>query len=122
MKLLLPIKPQYVEKILSGEKKYEFRKQLCKKKVDTIVIYATSPMQKVVGEVKVVDTLKAPKEEVWQLTAGHAGIVKNDYDEYFASCEIACAYVLGDVLKYQKVKSLQEYGITYAPQSYVYLE
>ncbi|OTQ00605.1 hypothetical protein B5S43_08290, partial [Gilliamella apicola] len=51
MKVLLSIKPEFVEKILSGEKKYEFRKKLFKRQsVKTIVIYATMPIGKVVGE------------------------------------------------------------------------
>ena len=36
-KILMSIKPEYVDKIFSGEKKYEYRKRLCKKKIDTII-------------------------------------------------------------------------------------
>lgn len=32
MKILLSIKPQYVEKIISGEKRYEFRKKEFKRR------------------------------------------------------------------------------------------
>jgi len=32
MNVLLSMKPRYVEKVLSGEKKYEFRKRIWKKK------------------------------------------------------------------------------------------
>lgn len=32
MKVLLSIKPQYVEKIISGEKQYEFRKKNLREK------------------------------------------------------------------------------------------
>lgn len=45
-KMLLSIKPEYVKKILSGKKKYEFRKFHCHDDVDTIVIYCTSPVKK----------------------------------------------------------------------------
>ena len=39
MKAILSIRPEYVDRILSGEKKYEFRKRIFKREdVDTIVI------------------------------------------------------------------------------------
>ena len=40
-KILLSIHPEYVKKIISGEKKWEFRKVLPKGRFDTIVIYST---------------------------------------------------------------------------------
>jgi len=51
MKVLLSIKPEYAEKILSGEKKYEYRRAIFKdQSVNKIIIYASSPIQKVIGE------------------------------------------------------------------------
>jgi hypothetical protein len=49
--VLLSIKPEFVEKIFSGLKKYEFRRVIFKSKsVSRVVIYASSPVQRVVGE------------------------------------------------------------------------
>ena len=50
MKVLLSIKPQYVESILSGKKSYEFRRMIFAAQIDTVVIYATKPIGRVVGE------------------------------------------------------------------------
>ena len=47
MDVLISIKPKYVKKIISKEKKYEFRKNIFKKNVDTIIIYTTSPEKKI---------------------------------------------------------------------------
>ena len=44
MKVLLSIKPEFVEAIFSGEKLYEYRKAIFKKNVTTVVIYATKPV------------------------------------------------------------------------------
>ena len=57
-KLLMSINPEHVENILSGEKRYEFRKTRCKEHVDTILIYSTSPVMKIVGEVEVKGIIK----------------------------------------------------------------
>jgi len=56
-KILISINPEYVEKILSGEKKYEFRKINPKRKVDKLIIYETYPLMKVVAEAEVKTTL-----------------------------------------------------------------
>ena len=56
--ILLSIKPEYAEKILSGEKRYEFRRKLCKREIDKIYIYATRPVQKVIADAGMRDILK----------------------------------------------------------------
>ena len=54
MKVLLSIKPEYVEKIFSKEKKYEFRKSIFKNpNIKSIIIYSSSPVKKVVGEFEI---------------------------------------------------------------------
>ena len=64
----MSIKREYVEKILSGEKCFEYRKVAPKLNVDKIIIYSTSPIKKVVGEVVVKNILIEDKEELWNKT------------------------------------------------------
>ena len=49
-KLLMSINPEHVNNILSGAKRFEFRKTRCKEDIDSIIIYSTSPIMKVVAE------------------------------------------------------------------------
>lgn len=120
-KVLLSIKPEYVQRILTGEKKFEFRKRLANKPVDTIVIYATSPVMKIVGEVKVKSVLEKAPSVLWEQTKKNAGITRKKYREYFAGCKKAFAYELEEVVKYAKDSNLEEIGISQAPQSFVYI-
>lgn len=76
-KMLLSIKPEYVKKILSGKKKYEFRKFHCHDDVDTIVIYCTSPVKKVVAEAKLLNIIEGTSADVWEKTKGFGGISKS---------------------------------------------
>ena len=71
--ILLSIKPQNVEKILSGEKRYEFRRKLCKDEIDKIYVYATRPIQKVVAEVEVTGKLEGDNEKIWEQTKAIGG-------------------------------------------------
>ncbi len=56
-----------------------------------------------------------------QSTHEFAGIDKDRFHEYFCDCKNACAYVLGSVVKYETPKSLDEYGLSLAPQSFIYI-
>lgn len=72
--ILISIKPEFVVSIMDGKKKYEFRKMACKKSVDKIVIYSTSPVSKVVGEADVETVLIDTPDKIWQETKEQAGI------------------------------------------------
>lgn len=56
--ILLDIKPEYVERIFNGEKLYEYRKRLSQKDINKIIVYATHPTMKVIGEVEVINVIR----------------------------------------------------------------
>ena len=107
--ILLSINPQYVESILNGTKEYEFRKTVCKKHIDKIIIYSTSPIMKVVGEAEVDDILIGDPEMIWQLTKKKSGIDKIFFDEYYKNKTEAVAYKLKNVIKFDSPKTLNDY-------------
>ena len=117
----MSIKPQYVQRIMTGKKKYEFRKKACKKNVDKIYIYSTVPVKKVVGEAEVELVLIETPEIIWEKTKDDAGIDKDFFDRYYKDREEAVAYKLINVKKYKNPRSLKELGIKSAPQSYQYM-
>lgn len=96
--ILLSINPEYVQRILCGEKKYEFRKSLCKRKVDKIVIYSTSPVMKVVGEAEVEAVLVDIPEKIWDITREDSGVEQEFFDEYYKGRTHAVAYKLQHVI------------------------
>ena len=120
-RMLLSIKPEYVNKIVAGKKKYEFRKFHCREGIDTIVIYATAPMKKVIGEVALVDIIEGDVEYVWHETRGFGGILKKDYKAYYKEREVAIAYHLGKVTLYDEPMGLKDLGLDYVPQSFAYI-
>ena len=120
--ILLSIKPEYVKKIFSGEKKYEYRKHLSQKSTDKIIVYSTDPVQKIVGEIVVIGTLKMSPTRLWEQTKKDAGISREKFRKYFKGRKLAFAYQLGKTTKYETPKDLSDYGIRQAPQSFVYIE
>lgn len=119
--ILLSIKPEYVEKLFAGSKKYEFRRRCCKKQVSKIVVYATCPVMKVVGEMEVNRILEGSPTRLWEQTHEYAGISKDLFFRYFVGCTVAYGYEIGRTTRYDEAKDLSEYGVTSAPQSFVYL-
>ena len=120
--ILLSINPSHVENILKGTKRYEFRKRACKRHVDKILIYSTTPIMKVVGEAEVEDILIDEPEAIWKKTEKKSGIDKSFFDKYYENKEQAVAYKLKNVITYQEPRELKDYGINCAPQSFQYIE
>lgn len=119
--IILPITPKYIEKIFSGEKKYEYRKRLCKNNIVKIYLYATAPVKGIVGEVEVVEKLEDSVENLWNVSSEYSGIEEAFYKKYFATCEKACAYRIGHVKKYVNAIPLINVGIDYVIQSFTYI-
>ncbi len=119
--MLLSINPEHVENILLGNKRFEFRKVRCRTDINRIIIYSTSPVMRVVAEAEVLGIIEDNPDSVWDLTFEFAGISKSFFDRYFEGKEKAVAYHLGKITKYSRPKTLSDYGINFAPQSFVYV-
>lgn len=121
-KILLAIKPEYVAKIFNQTKLYEFRRKIPQKPVSTVVVYATEPEHKIVGEFEVMEVLSMKPTPLWEKTKDSAGIARAKYREYFRDCTTAYAYRIGRIYLYDSPKSIEELGIKHPPQSFVYLK
>ena len=121
-KARMSIKPEYALKIVDGTKKFEYRKVKFRKEVKTIIIYVTHPIQKVVGEVELIKIHEGSPGDIWDKTNTCGGIDKTKYFEYFHNKKKAYAYELGEVKIYENSKSLNDIGIYFAPQSFVYFQ
>ncbi|WP_082706860.1 ASCH domain-containing protein [Pseudomonas sp. EpS/L25] len=123
MKVLLSIKPEYAEKILKGTKKFEFRKAIFKNpSVKTVVIYATLPVGKVVGEFDFDKVLSGNPEEIWLETKKYSGITKKFFKSYFDGRITAHAIAVREVRRYDSPLDLnQVIPSGCAPQSFCYL-
>jgi len=122
MKVLLSIKPEFAEKIFSGEKRFEYRKVRFKQNVSTVVLYATNPVGLLVGEFDIEGFLEGTPSSLWEHTKDHSGISREFFRTYFAGRKKAVAIKIGASRKYARAKSPQR-GITKftPPQSFCYL-
>lgn len=123
MRVLLSIKPEYANKILSGEKRFEFRKSIFKKEgIQTVIIYATMPVGKVIGEFEIKTILSDEPESIWDQTCQLSGITKKFFDSYFFERSKAYAIEVKSVKKYDTPQELSDIKIGLkAPQSFAYI-
>ena len=121
--VLLSIKPEFAHKIFEGSKKFEFRKQVFKdSSVKKVIVYSSSPEQKVIGEFEIETILSDTPNNIWIQTKLYSGISQEFYNEYFKGRDNAYAIKVASTKKYRKEKSLADYNVQSAPQSFAYVE
>ncbi len=123
MEVILSIKPEYANKIFSGSKKFEFRRSIFKnKEVTKIIVYASSPISKVIGEFEIAKILHEDLKSLWNLTKDFSGISEKYYYDYFIGKENGFALEVKKVKLYKEVLCIKEtYGIN-PPQSFAYVK
>jgi predicted transcriptional regulator len=122
MKVLLSIKPEFADKIFNGTKKYEYRRSVFKNTdVKTVVVYASSPVQKVIGEFDIETILNDSLEKLWQDTKQFSGITKNFFLSYFSNKKDGYAIQIKKTRKYKKPLCIKADFNTTPPQSFMYI-
>jgi predicted transcriptional regulator len=122
MKVVLSIKPEFAFKIFEGTKKFEFRKSIFKNdQVKSVIVYASSPVQLVIGEFEIDKVLNYDLDTLWDLTQKFSGITKDYYYKYFAEKEHGFAIKIKKTRWYKKPKCLQSDFNLLPPQSFAYL-
>jgi predicted transcriptional regulator len=121
MKVVLSIKPEFANKIFDGTKRYEFRKTIFKnEKIKSVLVYSSSPVQKVIGEFQIEQIIKHDLETLWDVTKEFSGITEKYFYDYFADREHGFAIKIKKKTRFKVPKCLREdYNLT-PPQSFAY--
>lgn len=123
MDVILSIKPQFVEKILSGVKIYEYRKTVFRRPVSRIYIYSSSPVKRIVAEFVLETVLSDTPLKIWEKTKDGSGIDEISFFDYFGDRKQAFALKIKDLHIYnQKYNPYEILPNFIAPQSYCYID
>lgn len=123
MRVLLSVKPQFAEAILAGRKTFEFRRAVFRQNVSTVVLYASSPTRKVVGEFTVDEVLSLRLDALWESTQKGGAIDREYFDRYFAGRSAGYALKVKRTRRYRAPLCLRkDFGISHPPQSFRYLK
>lgn len=119
--ILLPIKPKYVDKILSWEKKVEFRKSSFSKNEDKLcLIYSSYPIKKIVWYFKYdldIINSKDVYNKYWKIW----WIDKKSLDDYYENKEFSSVMIIKELFKAEKINVVDILPWLKIPQSFCYL-
>ena len=124
-KIVLSIKPQYTNLILSGEKTVELRRVVSSSLQigSEIIIYSTSPVKHIVAIAKVKKIEHHRLDNLWKKVGKLSGITADFFYQYFSGLEAGFGLVLEEVKILEEplaLSSLREsIGFT-PPQSFSY--
>lgn len=121
MKVVLSIKPEFAFKIFDGTKKFEFRKAIFKNSdIKTVIVYASSPVQKVIGEFDIKRIINQDIDSLWELTQEFSGITEDFFYDYFENRTEGFAIEVKNAKKYKHPKCLKTDYNLLPPQSFAY--
>ena len=121
--VLLSIKPEFAEAIVSGVKKFEFRRTVFRNPdIEKVYLYASAPISRVVGCFFVRDILQMNPEKLWRETSQGAGLSKERFLEYFSGCALGFAIQVEGAERFNEPHELEGlFGISHPPQSFRYV-
>jgi len=119
---LLPIKPIYANAIMAGTKRVEFRKTMFRRTVTHVAIYASTPVQRIIGVFRVAAVEHAEPAALWRRHARHGGITSEAFELYYEGSMAGLAIGIADVVSLTEPLALAELGGSVTPpQSFRYL-
>lgn len=123
MKILLSIKPEYTERIFSGEKKYEFRKQKPKLVIERVFIYECHPSKNIVGWFSVKRVLFGSPKQIWEKCKKLSGIEKKDYFTYCNGRRVIYAFEIDRIFQFDTpINPFEIISDFKPPQNFSYLD
>jgi predicted transcriptional regulator len=122
MNVLLSIKPEFALKIFNGSKRFEFRRSIFKNQdIKKVIVYASHPVGKVIGEFEIEDILHDELPILWSKTKNHSGTSEENFKKYFSNKSKGYAIQIKNAELYDEPKPLDSLGISTAPQSFMYV-
>ena len=106
---------------MDGTKRYEFRRTQFKQPVKRVYVYATAPVQAIIGYFDVDEITSAGPSRLWSKCKQGAGVSRNAFEAYFAGAEVGHAIGVKKAVRFPTPQALSDYGLSRAPQSFQYL-
>lgn len=116
----MSVRPVFAAAILNGTKRWEFRRVRCKLATgDQIVIYATTPIQRIVGRFTVGDVRSGAPEELEALE--QSPVLRPLLQAYLTGAVIVTAIEIVDPVRVQPTPISKMWPAMRAPRSYQYV-
>jgi predicted transcriptional regulator len=124
--LLLSIRPQYAEAIMSGAKSVELRRTRPDLAAGALVfLYASAPVKCLIGAATLGGVLHETPRRLWATVGAASGISRRDYNDYFRGSPRAFGLILLDATRLSNPITLRDVRRRIRvepPQSWRYIE
>lgn len=122
MRVLMPLNQKLIDKISKKNVKYIYKRRIFTYEgITTILLYSTSPIKKIVGEIKIGNILYNTPETLWKLSKKYSSLSEKQFFKYFNNVNKGYALKIESIILYPIPKSLSEYGVRTPPQSFRYI-
>jgi predicted transcriptional regulator len=124
---VLSIKPEYATKIVDGVKKVELRRRFPYGTVTgaRVYVYATAPIQAVIGYATIRKVEKSAVEKIWLVYQEVAFIDRKDFEDYYQDTDSGYVLILENPVRLKRPIGLDvlksELSFT-PPQSFTYAD
>lgn len=107
---------------MDGRKQVEFRKRRLAPDINTVLVYATAPVSKIIGSFTVDRIESGSPAEIWE-RFGQVGVIpKDEFFDYYEGAHSAVAIVVSGAERFEVPISLESMEPRPAvPQSFAYL-
>jgi predicted transcriptional regulator len=119
---LLSVHPVYADAILRGEKTVEFRRRPFGRPVERVLVYATAPVQQLVGAFDVASIDVDTPASLWDRYGASGCIGREAYDSYYAGAQFGAAIRIKTAHPAVEGLPLYALGDVRPPQSYQYVD
>jgi predicted transcriptional regulator len=124
--VLISILPKWADQILSGTKKWEYRRvAINAEKGSKLILYASGKLHAIVGEATIEKVLIEPVDLLIQHTVKEVPETPDELKKAFAGKKVGCAIKVKDPIKYSTPLSLKairkEIPNFRPPQSFYYV-
>lgn len=121
--VIISLHPEHANKILSGEKKLEFRRVWATRPITAVIIYSTLPVKKIVAVAYIKQIHKGSPTKLWNLAKSiGGGLTRRTLYKYFEGKKQGYAIEFSSIKCFNpaiNAKSLLENF--HAPQSFTYV-
>ena len=121
--VILSIKPEYAQAIMSGIKKVEFRKKIFKRSVDKVFVYSSSPQKKIIGYFTIEEVIEDNPKALWKRFQNVGAISEENFFDYYNNADIGYSIVIKEAEEFKVAVDPTDFFENFcAPQSYIYME
>ena len=124
MDAVLSIEPSFARKILSGEKRYEFRRSTFADHttVEFVYLYASAPEQQIVGAFTTTRVVEAQPETLWERFGDAGGVDRERFFDYFEGVNTGHAIRVDETHEFETcVDPTEQFEDFSVPVSFCYL-